>query len=173
MSHPIDSISPFNGDIIQPVQSHPQTKADKWFEDGAAIVNVEIVGTRVEIGDAASDEMIAQMRRNDEGVRRPQGRNRKQNPQAEHAPFNRKRRMTMKKQTLMIVAAVGFLIALSAVSAFAQTRNPVSPKFPSTSSVNNKTLLLPENTPSRKSATNGCDHCRSADEKVAAASLAA
>ena len=77
----------------------------------------------------------------------------------------------MKKQTLMIVATVGFLIALSTVSAFAQTVNPVTAKIPFEFSVNNRTLPAGNYTLG-KMMSNSLVVVRSQDRKVAIASLA-
>ena len=78
----------------------------------------------------------------------------------------------MKKQTLMIVAAVGFLIAMSAVSAFAQTTNLANAQVPFDFNVNSKTLPAGKYTIA-KPATNGVIIVRSGEKKSAAASLAA
>src|SRR5258706_5805156 len=78
----------------------------------------------------------------------------------------------MKKQTLMIVATVGFLIALSTVSAFAQTINLAKANVPFDFSVNNRTLAAGKYT-IEKPATNGVVIVRNGDRKTAVASLAA
>jgi len=77
----------------------------------------------------------------------------------------------MKKQALMIVAAVGFLIALSTVSAFAQTQDPVTAKIPFEFNMNGKTL--PAGTYiAGKMTPGGVVIVRSVDRKVAVASIA-
>ena len=78
----------------------------------------------------------------------------------------------MKKQTLMIVATVGFLIALSTVSAFAQTMSLAKANVPFDFSVNNKTLSAGKYT-IVKPATNGVIIVRSEDRKNMVASLTA
>jgi len=77
----------------------------------------------------------------------------------------------MKKQALMIAATVGFLIALSTVSAFAQTQNPVKADIPFEFSVNNKALPAGTYTVG-KMTSGGVVLVRSEDRKTAAASIA-
>ena len=77
----------------------------------------------------------------------------------------------MKKQALMIVATVGFLIALSTVSAFAQTQDPITAKIPFEFIVSGKTLPAGTYT-AGKMMSGGVIIVRSEDRKVAVASVA-
>ncbi len=77
----------------------------------------------------------------------------------------------MKKQTLMIAATVGFLIALSTVSAFAQTANPVNAKIPFEFSVSNRTLPAGNYTLGKMMSSQTMV-VRSQDRKIAISSVA-
>ena len=77
----------------------------------------------------------------------------------------------MKKQTLMIVATVSFLIALSTVSAFAQIVNRVDAKIPFEFSVSNQTLPAGNYTLGKMMSTSSV-LVRNKDQKVALASIA-
>jgi hypothetical protein len=101
----------------------------------------------------------------------PQGQNQKEILEAKLYASQPQRRKTMKKQALMIVATVGFLIALSTVSAFAQTQDPITAKIPFEFSVNGKTLPAGTYT-AGKMLSGGVVIVRSEDRKVVVTSIA-